>query len=470
MGRLNTRQQFTQDLPKTHQGAPGPIFSPEQKLRRRVMACMLWEKDFYEDGQTIADAILELVPQVDPVHVQGIAIEARRVMKVRHAPLLVAAAMAKHFSGSSHVGETIAEVIQRADELSEFLAIYAKVNGVDPKHLKPVLSNQVRVGVAKAFQKFDAYQLAKYDRSGPIRLRDALFLCHARPKDEEQNQLWKQLIYGTLPTPDTWETKLSAGADKKETFERLLREQKLGYFALLRNLRGMMEVKVEEDLIRHAILERKGAEDVLPFRYLAAARHCPQLEPEIEHAMMRACDEMPSLPGKTIILVDVSNSMNMHRISEKSEMTRMDAACALAALIKCQTKRVFSFSDKLVEVPPRNGMAMIDVVRYSQPNMWTYLGAAVTEINKLPCDRLIVITDEQSSDPVPGPAQKGWMINIAADERGVGTTTWNRVDGWSEGVLRYIYEMEVMDLEGQPMPASKSQERRMAAQDATIDA
>ena len=101
------------------------------------------------------------------------------------------------------------------------------------------LSGQVKKGLAAAFPKFDEYQLAKYDRGGPIKLRDVLFLCHAKPRDAAQAGVWKKLIWGRLTTPDTWEVALSSGADKREAWERLLRENKLGALALLRNLRNM---------------------------------------------------------------------------------------------------------------------------------------------------------------------------------------------------------------------------------------
>ena len=45
----------------THQGARAVRVSPELELRRSVMATMLWEDQFYEDGQTIADRISSLV-------------------------------------------------------------------------------------------------------------------------------------------------------------------------------------------------------------------------------------------------------------------------------------------------------------------------------------------------------------------------------------------------------------------------
>src|SRR5690606_18384746 len=162
-----------------------------------------------------------------------------------------------------------------------------------------------------------------------------------------QAAIWKQLVEGTLPVPDTWEVALSGGGDKRETFERMLREGTLGYLALLRNLRNMAESGVDTGLVRDAILARKGARRVLPFRYVAAARAAPQFEPAIDQALSEAIAELSPLPGKTAALVDVSGSMNAP-LSGKSDMTRMDAAAALASLIHGDL-RVFTFSNALVE-------------------------------------------------------------------------------------------------------------------------
>src|SRR5271154_5894407 len=82
--------------PRTHEGAPAAILTPAQSLRRSVLACMLWENEFYESGVTIAARIRELVPQVEPAAVSAIAVEARTAMKLRHAPLLLAREMARH--------------------------------------------------------------------------------------------------------------------------------------------------------------------------------------------------------------------------------------------------------------------------------------------------------------------------------------------------------------------------------------
>ena len=421
---------------RTHEGAPARQVSTELQLRRSVLACLLWESQFYEDGVEIAGRIAELVPKVAVEKVAGLAVEAREQMKLRHVPLLLVREMARHKTHRALVSETLARVIQRADELAEFVAIYWK-DGKAP------LSGQVKKGLAAAFPKFDEYQLAKYDRGGPIKLRDVLFLSHAKPRDEAQAEVWKKLIAGSLTTPDTWEVALSSGADKREAWERLLRERKLGGLALLRNLRNVREVGVDEALVVSAIRSMNTAR-VLPFRFLAAARYAPKWEEALEQAMLKCVAETEKLPGKTIILVDVSGSMTAP-LSRRSEMQRTDAAYGLAVLLReiAEKVGVYSFSDGLEEVPARRGFALRDAIDKSQAHSSTRLGKAVELLNHLEdYDRLIVITDEQAHDTVPAPRGKGYVINVASYKNGVGYGKWTHIDGWSESVIEYIRVME----------------------------
>ncbi|MGI9498453.1 MAG: TROVE domain-containing protein [Geminicoccaceae bacterium] len=438
MAKLNVKPTYNHVT--THEGAPAyPHLSAEQQLRRSVLACLLWEDQFYEDGQAIAERITKTAEQCAPAMVADLAKEARGKFNLRHAPLLLLDVLTRTGSGSHLVSDTIADTIQRADELSELLAIYWR-GGKRP------LSAQLKQGLARALTKFDAYQLAKYDRAGQVRLRDVLFMVHAKPENEDQGAMWRQLVDGTLPAPDTWEVGLSAGGDKKETFERLLTERKLGYLALLRNLRNMDAAGVDDGLIRGAIMERKGAKRVFPFRYVAAAKAMPRFEPELDSSLKTAVAEMERLPGQTFVLVDVSASMNWDNVSKHSDMTRMHVAAALAAVVPYERKRVFTFSDNVVEVPPRDGMACVDAVLNSQQHSGTYLGGALGKIMPIKHDRLIVITDEQSHDRVPDPvADKSYMINVASSKNGVGYGKWRHIDGFSEQVIRWIQEYERLD-------------------------
>jgi hypothetical protein len=438
--------------PRTHEGARASAITPEQALRRSVLSCMLWEGEFYEDGVQIAGRIHELVPKVAAEKVAALAVEARERMKLRHAPLLLVREMARYPTHRGLVAETLARVIQRADELSEFVAIYW-AGGRQP------LSAQVKKGLAAAFGKFDEYALAKYDRAGAIRLRDVLFLCHARPASEAQAALWKLLVDNELATPDTWEVALSAtgrgegpeGARdvaKKDVWERLLAERKLGALALLRNLRNLHQAGAGEELVLSALAEMK-TDRVLPFRFLAAARVAPQWEQPLEFAMFRSLEGRGStLRGHTVLLVDVSGSMEAS-LSRRSEMRRTDAAYGLAILLReiAEKVTIYTFSDVAKLVPSRRGMALRDALEQSQPHSGTYLGKAlefVTAELRSSYDRLIVITDEQSHDNVPAPRGKGYVINVASNQNGVGYGAWTHIDGWSEAVVDYIAELETV--------------------------
>ena len=66
--RTNVAAKYSPNAPRTHEGAlatPNP--SALAQLKRSVMACMLWEDSFYEDGKAIAERIAELLKQVHVV-------------------------------------------------------------------------------------------------------------------------------------------------------------------------------------------------------------------------------------------------------------------------------------------------------------------------------------------------------------------------------------------------------------------
>jgi 60 kDa SS-A/Ro ribonucleoprotein len=425
---------------KTQEGGRAWRLSPELELRRSVLACLLWEEQFYEDGVAISGRIQKLVPRVDAERVASLAVEARERMKLRHAPLLLVREMARHKSHRALVAKTLERVIQRADELAEFVAIYWK-DGKSP------LSAQAKKGLAAAFCKFDEYQLAKYDRAMPVRLRDVLFLCHAKPRDEMQAELWKRLVEGKLSTPDTWEVALSAtrGKNKREAWERLLAEHRLGALSLLRNLRNLHQAGADEELVFSELARMKTGR-VLPFRFIAAARQAPQWEEALEKAMLASVSAQEKLPGHTALLVDVSGSMTAP-LSRRSEMLRTDAAYGLAILLReiADKVSVYSFSNSLARVPARRGFALRDAIDTSQPHQATYLGAAIRGIEK-GYDRLIVITDEQAHDNVPHPEGRGYVVNVASYKNGVGYGKWIHIDGWSESVVEYIRELEQLPL------------------------
>jgi len=424
---------------QTHEGATTVSVNALEKLKRSVMSCMLWEKTFYEDGVAVVDRIADLVPKIKAEEAFKIAVDARNKSKLRHVPLLIARIMAKCNGHKKLVGRLLSEIVQRPDELTEFLSIYWKDK-------RQPLSSQVKTGLAAAFKKFNEYSLAKYNRDDKIKLRDVLFLSHPKPENKEQQDLWNRLIKGELKTPDTWEVELSAKGNNKESWERLVSEKKLGGLALLRNLRNMIEKSVSWQAIRSALSEMK-TERILPFRFIAAARYAPDFEPELEQAMFKCVAKKEKLPGKTVLLIDVSGSMD-NTLSDKSEMRRDDAAYGLGILARelCEDVQIFSFSESIVKIPARRGFALRDAIKNSQVHSSTYTGQAVSLINsKFEYERIIIITDEQSADQVPNPKGKGYIINVASYENGIGYGPYIHINGWSEAVLDYIREYENQD-------------------------
>lgn len=437
--RTNTNAA-TAVLARTHEGAVAARLTKSQKLRRLVMASLLWEDSFYVDGITHAEYVRQALLEADPEEVAQIAVEAREKMKLRHMPLYLVRELARHPNKEARklVGETLTRVIQRPDEIAEFLAIYWK-EGKQP------LSAQVKKGLAAAFNKFNEYELAKWQKAdAAIKLRDVLFLTHARPATNDQTLLFTKIVDQTLTVPDTWEVALSAGDDKKETWERLLSENKLGALALLRNLRNMQGTGVSDSLIREGLAKMK-VERVLPFRFISAAKHAPSLEPQLEEAMFKCLAGAPKLTGKTILCVDTSGSMQSV-VSEKSDITRQDAAAALGMLLRevCEDCQIIAFGSTAGFVPPRRGFALKDAIGNGRFGHGTDTQAAILLAANKGYDRIIVLTDEQSATNVGNPliGTKGYMLNVASYQNGVGGKGWVRIDGWSEAVVDYIQEVE----------------------------
>jgi hypothetical protein len=363
-------------------------------------------------------------------------------MKLRHVPLLLLVSLirAKTEATRKVVAGAIAHVIQRPDEMGELISLYWKLNGK-----RAMLPHQVKVGLCAAFQKFDAYALGKWNSdNAAVKLRDVLFLTHAKPKDEAQTALWKKIVDKTLESPDTWEVQLSGGADKKETFTRLLKDEKLGALALLRNLRNMQQAGVDEAVIRKGLADIK-TERVLPFRFITAARYAPTLEPELEGAMFKCLEGHEKLAGKTVLVVDNSGSMG-NSISSKSELKRVDAACALAMLLReiCETVQIVVFGSTAGLVKLRRGFALRDEITRSTHSGGTDTAMALAVAAKEGYDRCIVITDEQSHTAISGPGvgKKGYFINVASAQNGIGYGDWVHLDGWSEAVCDFIVQYE----------------------------
>jgi hypothetical protein len=422
----------------THEGGKAVEVDSYQRLKRTVLACMLFEDNFYEDGVKAVDRIIELCQQCSATMILCVALDASMKYHLRHVPLLMIVEALKKQEKPINFSDVIYHCITRPDQMTDLLALYWR-NGRTP------LAHQLKKGLARCFKKFDEYQLAKYNRDNPIKLRDILFLCHAKPEDDTQAELWKRLVNKQLKTPNTWEVRLSSGENKNESFTDLLQNHRMGKLAVLRNLRNFHDNGVDKQLVANELLN--NPKEMLPFQYIAAARECPQWEDIVDPAMIIACSLKPKLDGRTIVLVDVSGSMK-DTISGKSKMTRMDTACGLAILLRecCTQVAFYTFSNSFIPIPNRQGMALRDAIVSSQTPSGTLLGKAL-EYVKQSCveyERLIVITDEQTCDNTPMMHGKlNYILNIAGYQNGIGARNqWTTITGFSEASIDFIREYE----------------------------
>ena len=136
-------------------GTQVPKINAERQLKRITLAAMLWEKQFYLDGKSHAELVKELVAKIAPEKVANLALEARTKFKLRHIPLLLVRELARN---GKLQATALTSVIQRPDEMSEFLSIYWQEG-------KTAVSNQVKKGLAACFNKFSEYQLAKWNKN-----------------------------------------------------------------------------------------------------------------------------------------------------------------------------------------------------------------------------------------------------------------------------------------------------------------
>jgi len=219
---MRTNSKVKSEPLYTHEGGVAKKVHPLQMLERSVLSCMLFEGEYYEDGETISKRIAEFVDKVKPEQVAELALKARGEGNLRHVPLFLTKLLVnKHYTGAAKL---IEQVIQRPDELGELVALYKKDGAKS-------LSAQLKKGLAKAFNKFNAYQIQKYQgHEREYTLRDVMFLVCPNPLDntskdaKEMPNIYKKLANKELLAPDTWEKLSSSGNFKsdKEKWETII--------------------------------------------------------------------------------------------------------------------------------------------------------------------------------------------------------------------------------------------------------
>lgn len=479
---------------KNYEGADAYTLTPELELYAAVVTASLSNKFYETEGQRLA-RIRELIGEVSAEFVAKLAIYAREQMHLRSIPMVLAVELARIHSGNAITKQTVTRVIQRADEITELLAYYQYAN--DRKSVKKLnkMSKQIQKGIAAAFNKFDEYQFAKYNRQTEVSFKDALFLTHPKPKDEAQQELFNKIVNDSLQVPYTWEVELSklgqvvyedthAKADAfRAKWMELIDSGKLGYMALLRNLRNILEADVTATSIKKvaSILSdpnRVRRSKQLPFRYLAAYRELENVESgyvgylldALESAIQISAENIQGydLATKVLIASDVSGSM-YSPISQKSKIRCYDIGLVLSMLMRNRSKNVVTgiFGDRWKEVSlPSKGIlantmklnSMEGAVGYST-NGYRVIDELIRTKRKM--DKVLFFTDLQMWDSNANKAslQASWKSykNYVAPEaklylfdlQGYGKTPLRinsndvyLIAGWSDKIFNILAAIE----------------------------
>lgn len=345
---------------------------------------------FYESSDNRVESIRNLIAHCEPKFVAQLAVYARQAMNLRSVSLVLCVELARIHNGDSLVSKTIQGVVQRADEIMELLAYYQLANKREKVKKLDKLSKQIQAGLQVVFNRFDEYQFAKYNRDAEVKLRDALFLLHPKAKDEAQQMLFNKIVEKTLETPYTWETELSAlgkgnfstpeekNKAVRQKWEELIDSRKVGYMALLRNLRNIIEAEVSAQHIQKVCDLLSNPEAVkrskqLPFRFLAAYRELRAVKSGYVTRVIDALEKAVTVSAqnivgfddntKVVIAADVSGSMQ-RSISPKSKILSYDIGLMLAMLLKsrCSNAIAGMFGDrwKVINTPSQGVLANVD--------------------------------------------------------------------------------------------------------------
>ena len=407
--------------------APVTIGHDPQKWKPIANICKTssgWHPDgtqraAYEKFYSNADlfACVDRVMQEDPVFVLKMAAFAREQLGLRAVPTALLIEYANRQSGGcENTRSYVPHIIKRVDEITECLAQQFQRNTLYPRTTNRC-PNLIRRGLADCFNRFDEYQFAKYARyttRRDVALRDALFFCRPKPIDESQARIFDRIATNTLAVPQTAETMLSGEGNSTETWNAIL--PSIGFIALLKYLRSIIEHDADLSMVvprlenppsfvfPHqyyaaitALDQYKDRPDTPDRRRANAARVIRSLERGL-HALVR---RIPKFSGRTLIVVDVSASMNAP-VSGKSVMTCRDVATLFGAMANgiCENATVVAFASEFTVVPLSSDDIMTNINTIDHVG---FLGGgtradkvfAWLNKNREHYDRIILISDMQ---------------------------------------------------------------------------
>ena len=491
MSKFNTSNA---DMNKTTNrcGDPAYVMSLKEKLVTQVLTTFVGEQKYYgdTDNEMIKTAIS--LSSVEPEFIAKLTCYVRNVANLRSVSHLLASIIAREKDTKKYTRQVLRNIIIRPDDILEIMACYynlysdqkvTKPNGKEYQKVK--WANPLKREIANILQNFNEYSIAKYNGGNKsVKFKDVLRIVHPTPKDEATSILFKKILEDNLETPYTWETELSAKGNTKEVWTELINSKKLGYMALLRNLKNIIKSGADYTSVLEFISnpEQVKQSKQLPFRFYAAYKTLvnndikdKQVLDALEKAIESSIGNFEVIPGKTLIAIDVSGSMGspvsnksdidcfeigallgilLNRLTEDSEVVYFNAAdgwsssnndfCKKGYIVKRYGK-FDNILESIREIKCGGGTDMSLPLQYA-------LGNEEKHKSKRPFDRVIYLSDNECNrgtktiqtlaDKYRNAYNKEFWVH-AIDLQGYGTqqfcgNKFNLMSGWNEKQLEFI--------------------------------
>ncbi|MFJ1970532.1 TROVE domain-containing protein [Streptomyces sp. NPDC087903] len=458
---------------RTYEGGRGRERDARSELFLLSVANLVSQQTFYETGADRDDRFATLVRELavsDPFWTAGLLGWLRGEGNLRTASIVGAVEYVKaRLDAGATEGpsnrQVVASVLRRPDEPGELLAYWTATYGRN-------VPKPVKRGVADAVRRlYNGPSLLKYDTASKgYRFGDILNLVHAAPDPAKpwQGELFRyaldrrhnpdtavppesdQVLIAhralmALPAGErravvtsgdgaarlaaagmTWEALAGwlQGPMDKSAWEAVI--PSMGAMALVRNLRNFDEAGVSDEVAAQVAARIGDPAEVarsrqFPFRYLAAYRHAPSLRwaYPLERALGHSLANVPTLPGRTLVLVDRSGSMFYSRLSDRSELNRADAAAIFgtALALRAADADLVEFGTSSKRVKFRAGESVLKILERFGDLGGTDTVAAVRRHYRRH-DRVLIVTDEQYAYSAHGDPTE----QVPAD---VPVYTWN---------------------------------------------
>lgn len=435
---------------RTAEGATGYARDTKSELFLLGISNTVGHDAFYEKAGDRDDRFQRLVRTLattDPAWTSAFLSWLRTDANMRTAALVGAAEFTAErilHQAPGYSRQVINSVLQRPDEPGEFLAYWTSRYGRK-------LPQPVKRGVADAARRlYSERALLKYDGdSKSYRFADVLELTHPAPHPDKpwQGDLFRhaidarhnriELIPDSLPVLQAQRTLAALPvADRRAyvldptlvssegglagagfTWERLAGWLQgpmdaaaweaiipaMGTMALVRNLRNFDQAGVSDKVAAEVCARIADPAEVrrsrqFPFRYLAAYKHAPSLRwgHTLETALGHSLANVPSLPGRTLVLIDRSGSM-FDGISQQTKLNRADSAAVfgVALALRAASADLVQFGTSSAAVPFQRGDSVLRLVDRFGSLGGTETAAAVRQHYR-GHDRVVIVTDEQA--------------------------------------------------------------------------